>query len=412
MQKTGALAGLNVADFTWAAVGPVMVNYLGDHGATVVRVESYSYPDICRMISPFKGRRSLETSGFFTHHNTSKYSVSWNLRSPKGRELALRLVRWADVVTENFVPGTMAKLGLDYETLKEIKPDIIYASISMQGQYGPAKLSLGYGQLASSLAGIYHFSGWPDRGAAPPQGAYADYIAPRFGAIAILAALDYRRRTGKGTYIEVALTEATIQFIAPAIMDYLANGEARTRKDERHRWSFGAPHGAFPCKGDDRWVAIAVHSDEEWQEFCKIMGNPPWTSKFKTLLERKKNELELENFIGEWTINYGPEELAEMLQAGGVPASPVERNSDLFEDHQLKHRGHFRRFEHTVLGSYSHDSRAFRLSKTADSQFVAPMLGQHNEYVCKEILGLSDEEINELLIDGAITTDANLPKIW
>ena len=193
-------------------------------------------------------------------------------------------------------------------------------------------------------------------------------------------------------------------------MDYVVNGQLPIRKGDC--LAPGAPHGAFPCKGSERWIAIGVHTDEEWEVLCQVMGQPPWVSKFATLRARKENEEELERLVGEWTLNYTPEELIDMLQAAGVPANPVESTRDLFDDSQIKHRGHFRQLEHSVMGSYVHDSRAFRLSKTPDNQFAAPAIGEHNDYVLREILGLSDDEVAELYIDGVLTTDADLPKIW
>ncbi len=412
MKTKKALEGVKIADFSWVAVGPVTTSYLGDSGATVVKIESHTYPDNSRVVGPFKGQPSLDTSGFFTHQNSSKYSVTLNLAKPKGREVALKLINWADVMTESMLPGAMKRLGLDYESVRKVKPDIIYFSTSMHGQYGPRCFSPGYGQLGCGLAGIYNLSGWPDRGPAPPEGAYLDFISPRFGVMAIMAALDYHRRTGKGQYIDMALIETALHFVAPLIIDYSVNGRLPVRQGNRCDWA--APHGAFPCEGDNRWIAIAVRNDDEWKGLCKVMGQPSWSinSKFATLLARKQNESELESHIKEWTMLHKAEELMEKLQAAGVPSSVVESNRDLFEDPQLEHRGHFKRLEHPVMGTYAHDSRAFRLSKTPDNQFAAPAMGQHNEYVLKELLGLSEDEFADLLAEGAITTEADLPKKW
>lgn len=414
MERKRALEGIKVIDFSWVVVGPMTINYLADHGATVIKVENHAHPDNSRVIGPYrKGTTpTIDSSGFYVHQNSSKLSVSLDLSKPKGKEIAFKLIKWADVMAESMVPGAMKRLGLDYDSVVKVKPDIIYYSTCMHGQYGPRASSPGYGQLVCALGGIYHLGGWPGRGPAPPEGAYVDYIAPRFGATAILAALDYRRRTGKGQYIDVSQVETAVYLLAPTIMDYLVN--SRVMNPNGNRSPYATPHGSFRCKGDDRWCAIAVSSNEEWKAFCKVIGKPSWTKepKFATLLNRKKNEDELEELVEKWTVNYSPEEVMTLMQAAGVPASVVESNKDLFEDPQLKHRGHFRHFEHPAVGRYTHDSRAFRLPKTPDNQFRAPLMGEHNEYVCKNILGMSDDEISELLAEGVITTEADLPPEW
>lgn len=412
MQTKKALEGVKIADFTWVAVGPTTINYLGDFGATVVRVETHSRPDPARCFGPFKGKPSVDSTGFFTHHNTSKYSMSLNLTKPKGKETAIELIKWADIVSESMTPGAMHRLGLGYEDVIKYRPDIVYYSTCMNGQTGPRAADPGYGQLASALGGVYYLTGWPDRPPATPKGAYTDYVAPRFGALAILAALDYRRRTGKGQHIDLSQVETAAHFVAPTVMDYVVNG--RTAEREGNRAGCAAPHAAFPCQGQDRWCAIAVFNDQQWQALCQVIGNPAWTkrAKFSTILARKKNEDELEKLVGQWTSQHTAEDVETLMQQAGVPAHVVETNADLFDDPQLKHRGHFRRFEHAVLGNYAHSAPAIRMSKTPDSQFGAPLIGQHNEFVLKEILHKSDDEVAELLIEGALTTDADLPPIW
>jgi len=412
MQKARALDGVKILDFTWVAVGPTITSCLGDFGATVIKVESHTRPEVSRVVGPFKGKPSIDSSGYFTHHNSSKYSLTLNLRHPKGKEVALKLIEWADVVTESMTPGVMKRLGLDYESAKEVKPDIIYFSTSLQGQYGRRSRLAGFGQLGCALSGIWYLTGSCDHGPAPPEGAYLDYIAPRFGVVAILAALEYRRRIGIGQFIDLSQTETGIHSCAPVIMEYLVNNRVAERcgnRSPRH-----APHGAFPCRGDDAWVAIAVGTDDEWDAFCRVIGDHSWTKepRFSTLLGRKQNENELERLVAEWTILHTSQEITDWLQSAGVPASIVESNKDLFEDPQLKHRKHFWVLEHPVMGQYSHDNQPFRLSKTPNRQFAAPTMGQHNEYVLREILGMSDNDVARLIIDGAITTEGDLPAEW
>lgn len=405
-----ALEGIKVADFSWVVVGPFSTSYLGDFGATVVKVESHTKPDAGRVFGPYKDfLPSVDTSGWFTHQNSSKYSMTLDLTKPKATEVALKLMAWADIVVESMTPGSMERLGLSYEEAKKVNPEIIYLSTCLNGQDGPHRMVAGFGQMACALSGIYDMSGSGDRGPAPPEGAYVDFITPRFIITAVMAALDYRRRTGEGQFIDMSQVETAIHFGAPAIMEYAANKRLWPRQGNRS--SCAAPHGAFPCQGEDRWIAIGVHDDEEWNGLCRVMGNPSWATfpEFATFEARKANEDELERRISEWTCNSPAEDLVEQLQAAGVPSSIVESNKDLFEDQQLEHRGHFRLLNHTVMGQYYHDSRAFRMSKTPDTQFSAPALGEHNELVYREFLGYSDDEIADLYAERVITTEADLP---
>lgn len=411
VEREGVLKGVRVLAFTRAAAGPVTVNYLADHGATAVKVESHTRPDETRSVGPFKDNKNptLDTSGYFTHQNSSVYGISLDPAKPRGREVALRLVKWADIVCENTVPGVMKRRGLDYESVCKEKPDIIYLSTTMHGQQGPRFLAPGYGYHGSSFSGVFNLGGWPDRGPAPPYGPYCDYIAPPFGALAILAALEYRRRTGRGQYIDLSQVETAIHFISPVIMDYTVNGHIMGRSG--NRVSSAAPHGAFPCKGDERWVAIAVSTEEQWKALARVMGEPAWTKsdQFATFLGRKENEDELERLVAGWTIDYTAEEAMTLLQAAGVPASVVESTKDLFEDPQLKYRQHFRWLEHPVMGPIAHDAPSFRLSKAPFEQFAGATIGQHNEFVYKQLLGMSDDEIADLYAERVITTEADLP---
>lgn len=352
---------------------------------------------------------NLDRSVYFANFNTSKYGASLDLSKPKGREVAWKLIKWADILAESFTPGTMKKWGLDYNNVQKVKPDIIYLSTCIQGQDGPHAQYRGFGPLATPLGGIYHISGWRDRMPSPPYGAYSDFVAPRFAAASIIAALHYRRRTGKGVYLDQSQVETSIQFISPLIMDYLINERIMDR--DGNRLPYASPHGVFACKGDDRWVAIAVFSDEQWKSFCHVIDHPELIEnpKFATLIKRKQNEDDLEYLVNQWTMGHTAEQAESMLQGAGIPASVVESNKDAFEDPQLNHRNHFRMLEHASIGQQHFDGPAFRMSKVLDQQFTAPCLGEHNEYVYKELLGLSDDEIADLLIEGVITTEADLP---
>jgi benzylsuccinate CoA-transferase BbsF subunit len=379
----------------------MVTKYLADYGATVVRIESRNHPCFLRTSGPFKENKvDPDRTGYFAFFNSNKYSILLELNKPKGREVAKRLISWADVVVENFVPGTMAKLGLDYEQIKEIKPDIVMFSSSGMGQTGPfANVPIG-GNWLVALGGFSWFSGWPDREAVQPFGPYTDIIAPRFGVIAILAALRYKQRTGKGQYIDQSQLEAGLQFLLPAFLDYTVNGRELCRMGNASPCA--APHGVFPCFGG-RWCAIAVFSDKEWQAFRRAMGNPSGSedSKFATLLSRKKNEDELNRLISQWTIKFTPEEVMRVLQEVGVAAGVVSSSKDISEDPQLKHRNHFWTLEHKVLGKFDHLGEAAILSRTpARGERPSPCLGEHTEYVCKQFLNMSDEEFVKLLNEG------------
>lgn len=403
-----ALEGIKVAEFAWVVVGPSTSRYLADCGATVVKIESHKRLDTNRINGPFvNGIPTPDGSMFFGKHNPNKYSVSIDLQNPKGKELAWKLIEWADIVTESFSPGTMEKLGLGYEEVKKVRPDIIYLSSSMQGRGGPHSSYAGYGQNAVNFAGLTEVTGWPDRLPSPPYGACSDYISCRFAAFALLSALMYRRRTGKGQYIDQSQFESTVQFMAEPIMDYQVNGTIMTRNG--NRLPYASPHGVFACKGKDRWVAISVMDEEQWQKFCVVIGHPAMVTKpeYATLAERKKNEDSLEKIVNVWTTDHTPEEVEKMLQEAGIPANAVERPSDIYIDQQIEHRKYFTPLEHSFMGNQKYEAQCcFIMSKTPRLlDRPSPCLGEHNEFVFKDLLKLTDDEIADCIIEGGITTE-------
>ena len=397
-----ALEGIKVADFTWAVAGPFMTKYLADYGATVVRVESRDHPCFLRSSGPYKKDlpRDPNTTGYFAFFNANKYSMSLNFDEPKGIEVAKRLIQWADVVTESFVPGTLAKKGLDFESIRKMKPDIIMASSSGQGQTGPSAQIPIAGNWLVALTGFAWLSGWPDLDPAQPFGAYTDFIAPRFGAAAIILALRYRNLTGKGQYIDLAQTEGGLQTLIPAVLDYTVNGRPGARNGNSSPCA--VPHGVYPCK-HNRWCALSVSNDEEWRCLCHCMGNPSWTSEseFDSILKRKQNENELNKLVSMWTSKFTAEEVMTLLQSVGVPAGVVESAKDVSEDPQLEFRNEFWTLDHKVIGKYKHLGQAAILSSTPAQPYMpAPLLGEHTEYVCKEFLNMSDKQFVELFNDG------------
>ena len=401
-----ALEGLKVVDFSWVFTGPIVTKFLGDHGAEIIKIESATRPDGTRVYTPIRpGAVGLNSSGVFANYNSSKYSLNINLREPRGVEIVKRLVERADIVLETFGPGVMKRRGLDYEELKKVKPDIIMLSMSMVGQYGPHSQQPSFGQVLQATNGFVHLLGWPDRPPSLPVAAYTDFIAPWYVLIALMGAIDYRRRTGKGQYIDLAMLEASVHPASPVVMDYTVNGRVQNRMG--NRCPGAAPHAVYPCKDHERWCTIAVFSEEEWQALCQVMGNPDWTKspEFDTLLHRTENIEELDRLMGEWTRNYTPEEIMAKLQAVGVAAGVVQTGEDLVDhDLQLRHRHHFVEMEHAEMGLHLSERPPFRLSKTpSEPQRPFPSFGEHTEFVCKEILGLGDEEFAELIGAGVLS---------
>jgi len=394
--------GIKVADFSWSVAGPVVTKCLADHGATVVRIESMTHLDPIRTTRPYKDNiPGINRAGFYDSYNNNKYGITLNLNHPKGIEIAERIVAWADVVAESYIPGTMEKWGLGYEELCKINPDIIMFSTCNQGQTGPHAHQRGFGYQLTSLAGLVHLTGWPDRGPSMISVAYTNVVSQYFGVTALVAALDYCHRTGKGQHIDLSQYETGLQFSSPTLLDYIVNGHIVSRTG--NRCDYGAPHAVYPCKGRERWCAIAVFSDEEWGGLCQAMGNPEWSSdsKFGTLSARKENEDELDNLIAGWTRKFSAEEVMEVIQANGVAAGVVSNCQDVYANPQLKYREHFRELDHAEIGRHYYEAPAFALSKTpAQLDMPSPCLGEHSHYFYNEILGMASEEFVELLNEG------------
>ncbi|MBI1886508.1 MAG: CoA transferase [Chloroflexi bacterium] len=399
------LAGIRVADFTWFGAGPIYTEVLANYGAEVIRVESQARLDGLRLMHPMPPERSgINLSGYFNNFNPSKLSLSLNLRTEKGRDVALKLIEVSDVVAENFTPGTFEKWGFTYERMLEVNPDVIFVREPMQGLNGPHRDFAGFGALITPLAGVNHLSGFPERQPLGLGTNYTDYVVnPGHAVIATLAALHYRNRTGKGQLIEVAQVESSVCVIATAVLDYTANGRVQERQGNRH--PHACPHGAYRCEGEDRWVAIAVYSEDEWRAFAGAVGEG-WTQekRFATLESRKENEDELDRLIEGWTGRRRAEDVMETLQAAGVPAGVVQSAEDTLDnDPHLRERGYYVYLDHPEAGRTAYDGVVARLSKTPGRlSGPAPLLGEHTESVCKEVLGLGDEAIAELVAESVL----------
>jgi crotonobetainyl-CoA:carnitine CoA-transferase CaiB-like acyl-CoA transferase len=380
--------GIKVAEFAAVAAGPAIGKHMADHGALVVHVESYERPDGFRLnYPPYKDNKyGLNRAGSFAICNNNKYGVTIDLKAKEGVDLALELIEWSDVVIENFTPGTIKKLGIGYEEMKRVNPRIILFSTCNQGQTGPHAFHPGFGSHLSSLCGFTYVTGYPDR-LPCILGPYVDFVAVGYGVIAVTAALEHRRRTGEGQWIDLAQYEAGVQFMIPALLEYSTNHRVVERDGNRH--PFAAPHNTYRCKGDDRWCAISVFNDEEWKALCECMGRDELISdpRFKTIPARKEHEDEVDKEVGNWTLGLTPEEVFKKLQDNGVKAGIVQTLEDLFADPQLKHRSFWVPVDHPEIGRYHAEGPPFILSKTPFKiDRPAPMIGEHNEVVFKKFL--------------------------
>lgn len=396
-------AGIRVADFSWVGVGPTVTKYLADHGAEVIRIESSTYPEPLRRVGPFVDDvPGLDRSGYYANFNSSKLGVTVNLKHPKGQELARRLVAHCDVVAESFTPGTMARFGLDYDRLRRVRPDVIMISMPLVGASGPWAHYQGYGHVLQAAAGFNHLTGWPD---GPPIGtgvAYTDFLAPHFAAVALIAALDHRRRTGEGQYIEVSQFEASIHGLWTAILDWTVNGREQIRLGNRD--VDAAPHGCYRCR-DGRYVVIACETEEHWERLKAALGRPEWSDleRMRRKHSRLQEQKEIDRHLGWWCEQYAAKYVFDLLQRFGVPCGIVKAVEEVFRDPQLRHRRHYWFLDHPVMGRRSYDGPAFRLSRTpGELTKPAPCLGEDNERVFKGLLGLSDEEYASLLAEGVL----------
>ena len=390
------LSDVRILDLFWVIAGPSATRMLADYGATVVRVESTRALDTLRVSPPWQfGQPHPEGAAGFQSANANKLGVTLDLHSEAGREVLLDLVRWADVVTESFAPGVMDSRGLGWEQLREVKPDLIMLSSCIMGQSGPWRDFTGFGRLAVSLAGFQQLASWPGRPPSGPFGAYTDAIAARYNALAILAALEHRSRTGEGQYIDLSQTEAALHFLAPAFLDWTVNGHAQGPAGNDDPDCF--PHGMFPTAGEDRWVAIAVRDDDDWSALCALIGRPD-------LQGHRDRRADVEAAVTAWTRDRDGGAVEAMLQEAGVPAHVAHDMPGLFADPQLRARGHFIEIAHDIYPSTTIESSRLRLSRTpARTPERALSLGRDNGYVLEAILGYSSERIADLEAAGALT---------
>ncbi|UZK67010.1 CaiB/BaiF CoA transferase family protein [Sphingomonas sp. M1-B02] len=391
------LQGIKVADFSWVGAGPRATKDLADMGATVIKIESRKRLDLGRMSPPFAGGvRDPDASLFFGITNTSKMGVTINLSDPRGVEVAKKLVAWADVVVENFSHGYMERIGLSFDTLKAINPAIIQISVSVAGRSGPLGTMRGYGNSAGALSGMAALSGWPDRDPHMAPFAYGDVVAPMFATVATLAALEHRRQTGEGQHIDISQTEPLIHVMA----DQFASAQAGNGGKPGNRSAGHAPHGAFPARGHDQWIAIVARSDAEWEILAETAGIAD--PHFATLEGRKANEDALDAALSEWTRHQDKHALADRLTALGIPAEAVNDGRDVFTDPELAERGHYRPITHSKIGTCDMPAPPLRFSESAIRVTAPPNLGEHNHAIFVDLLGMSEAEVAELTQAGAL----------
>ena len=402
-----ALEGVRVAEFTAGMAGPWIGRFMAYCGAEVIKVESKSHPDVTRLyVPPWAPEMGTQPqlSPWFTDWNAGKRFVALDLTQPKAVELAKRLVATCDVVLENYSSGVMDKLGLSYADFQRTTPDIIMFSSSGYGDRGPYRRYVTWGSNIEALSGLSTVSGFPERECTITQYAYPDVVSAFHGLFAVMCALDYRRRTGRGQYINLSQFEATVAVIGHVMMEYLANG--REPQKLGNRSLSAAPHGCYRCKGEDRWCVIAVCSDTEWERFCHATGNPDWTRnpRFATHASRLENVEELDRLVWEWTARHTDYDVMATLQEAGIAAGVVQNVEDLLRhDRQLAARRFFEEVEHVKKGTVVTTGIPLGLTGTPGRTGRAgAAVGQDNDYVFGELLGMARQEIQQYIEVGAI----------
>ena len=387
------LEGIRVISFGTGAVIPDFGKILGEFGADVIKIESKENLDFMRTIG-----FDINNIPGFNESNRNKRSFGVNLKTQKGKKLVRQLIKKTDIIGENFRGGVMASLGFGYNSVRRIKPDIIYISSQGFGAGGPYSDYQAYGPMLAAASGVLHLWAHPDD--PYPVGSNVplpDHIASKQAVVAVIAALDYRRRTGKGQFIDMSQVEVAASLIGEFCLEYTVNG--RVPKAMGNRSLYAAPYGCYRCKGDDQWCAISVFTNDEWQGFCNAIGNPGWTKdpNFADTVSRLRNVDELDRLVEEWTIERDPHEVMDTLQAAGVAAGVAQRSIDTISDPQLKWLGAIIEVDHPVAGKRLYPGIPFKISNmTLRPSTAAPLFGQHTKEICRELLQMSEGEISRL----------------
>ena len=399
-----AFAGLKVADFTWIATGPVTTKSLADHGAIVVKMESEVRTDPTRLSGPFRdGIRGLNRSFHLSNWNSSKLGVTINLQMAEGKELARKVIDWADVVVDNYSAGTMDRLGFGYDVVSRDHPELIMMSSSLMGETGPWKDFAGGGGQGAAIAGFHAITGWPDRAAVGPAGAYTDLLSARFSEAVLAAAVFERRRSGKGQFIDMSQVEATMHCIEPLLLDQSVNG--RTAPPAGLTSDVACPNGTYPVEGTKRYIAISVETAEQWRMLRSMATLGDFADpKYDDIANRRAVNEQIDAQIAKWTAGFDRFDLERKLCTAGIPAAVVTRPSDMQMDEQFKARGFFLTLDHPEMGPSHYDGLATHFSAKREMLHLpAPLLGQHTEYVMHDLLGLSDDAIAAYAATGALT---------
>jgi benzylsuccinate CoA-transferase BbsF subunit len=399
------LKGIRFADLTWAGAGPFSTKLFSDFGAEVLKIESLSRPDPVRVGGPFKdGIYGINRSGYFASRNTGKQSLAMNLKNPGSKEVLFEIIRQSDVVSNNFGPGAMERLGLGYDDVKAIKPDIIYLSMPMYGEDGPLAGLTGVGMTISAVTGLMWQTGYEGEGPLGPGTHFPDHAAnPYHAAFAVMAALRHRRSTGRGMKIDLAQVESTINCMGLSVLEYTASGAERERHGNRS--PHYAPHNVFRCAGDDDWCAIAVLNDEQWRALCDIIGATELRRDLALgLAEGRLAQVDrIERAVSAWTLARSATEVMVTLQARAIPAGVVASSRFLMEeDTQLKHRGYWQTLHHPEIGESRFTSPPYLLDGERISLKRPPLLGEHTDKVLHDLLGYSSERIGELRATGVL----------
>lgn len=404
MQKP-LFEGVRVLELGLMIAGPLPTRLLAELGAEVIKVESMKRPDSFRKGGAFgDSLAGINRSRSFAEFNRNKKDITVDLSNEQGREVLKRLIRISDVVLDNFSLGVMRRWGLDYPQLKEIKPDIIVVDMQGLGQTGPLRHWVTNGMCLMAFCGMTYLWGLPSyTEPVGSQTAHPDYVAAAHAAFSILAALHYRARTGRGQHIDLAQVEPTAALMGPIYLDYLINQRAPQPLGNRSRYA--APRNCYRCKGEDRWCVIEVRDDADWRRFCQALGEPAWCheERFADMVSRVNNVEELDRLVEAWTQERTPEEVMETLQQAGVPAGVVMTGKDLNSDPHLRERGFLVEIEHPEMTTLTFPGFTVRLSETpAQIRRHAPLLGQDNDYVYGELLGLAQREYLTLVEQGAL----------
>ena len=401
------LHGLRIVDLSMVWAGPMGTRLLADYGAEVIKVESPLQWDLLRGLGliPRTTDRWYNRSAYFNHNNRGKYGLALELRKPKGRETLLRLCAVSDVIVENYRADVMDNLGIGYEAVKAVKPDIIYVSMPGHGKTGPESGFVSYGSNVEQLAGLVSLTGYEGGEPMKTGFSYGDPMAATSLVAAVAMAIRHRNRTGEGTRVDLAQRENLACFVGEHVVDYSLNGVQRPPTGNRHPWM--APHNVYPCGGTEQWLTIACEDDAQFQALCRVIGQPALADdpRFATMAERKQNEHDLDPLIEAWTRTRGHYDAMFILQRAGVPAGAALTIPELMADPHLRERGQWVPVTHPDAGTWELEAPPWKLSRTPGAaKLPAPGFAQHNQYVFRELLGMGEDEVAALYAEG-VTAD-------